>query len=556
MARFFGILNGGCPPLASVASGECTRLVDAPAGTLARQLIPGRLCLPVLDFCRMIRDLEALLLQIPNAESRAFMEEAVRCYSAGAYRAAVVMAVAAAFDGIRLRLNEIGQSGGAPKAVATAAAEVQKKFLNQEAFEAFAIEKAEQVAELLTPAEAKKLRLLLQTRHLCAHPSGHRGSPEEARDAIAAVVELVLSRPAQLGMTAIAHLEERLRSTLFFPNPTDTESIQRTVATELKAISQSLLNALSSRLVNTIIKEASASFDTDTALLENATLFLAAMPKVGVVERQSVWRYAGRLIENQYTADPALTIIAEDPGGLRLADAVVRERAIALIRRRLETEAGRMAAGALVSQAILSPEEISDIRTAAEAKLFVNPDRPADALDAVRQINDEQLFSRCVDWLIANCIDGQFQTENANIDLIQSLPSADADRFTPDQRVAYILNVATAAYGFYASFSAKGLVENGLASRSNFLDSLKATLDVEGAAVFARNSRWNKVVELCINSGRTDIALKIVSLLDPAGADTFSAYETLLFLSQNDETKDHPEVIEKWNAIMAHFAQD
>jgi hypothetical protein len=32
----------------------------------------------------MIRDLEVLLLQIPDAESRAFMEEAVRCYSAGA----------------------------------------------------------------------------------------------------------------------------------------------------------------------------------------------------------------------------------------------------------------------------------------------------------------------------------------------------------------------------------------------------------------------------------------------------------------------------------------
>src|SRR5262245_34472928 len=114
----------------------------------------------------MLRDLEEVLLSIPDPESRNFMREAVRCYHTGAYRAAVVMAVAAGMDDLRRKLNEQAASGGAPAPLRAGAQRIEAIFVDQQAYESTLIDVCEKDASIYSPAEANKLRLLLKTRHL------------------------------------------------------------------------------------------------------------------------------------------------------------------------------------------------------------------------------------------------------------------------------------------------------------------------------------------------------------------------------------------------------
>ena len=120
-----------------------------------------------------MRDLEELLHSIQRSSSKDFMKEAIRCYNAGAYRAAVVISVAAGMDDLRMKLNEFVNDGGASPNVVAMQKDIEKIYKDQKAYESILIENCEKKADMLTPAEARKLELMLKNRHLCAHPSGH-----------------------------------------------------------------------------------------------------------------------------------------------------------------------------------------------------------------------------------------------------------------------------------------------------------------------------------------------------------------------------------------------
>ena len=85
---------------------------------------------------------------------------------------------------------------------------------------------------------------LLKTRHLCAHPSGHRATAEEARDVITSVIDIVLARPALLGMVAVTALLDRLEGQLFFPN---TNGVAQTVRAEMGQLQPGLYRGRSIR---------------------------------------------------------------------------------------------------------------------------------------------------------------------------------------------------------------------------------------------------------------------------------------------------------------------
>ena len=146
----------------------------------------------------VIRDLEEQLLRIPRPEAREQMAEAVRCYHAGAHRAAIVMAFAAAMDDLRRKLVDLAGSGGASSDLKAAVGHIESTFALQRAFEEDAIATAQVHAQLISPDEAKALQSYLKLRHLCAHPSGYVATAEEARAVIARVTDSVLSRPATL----------------------------------------------------------------------------------------------------------------------------------------------------------------------------------------------------------------------------------------------------------------------------------------------------------------------------------------------------------------------
>jgi hypothetical protein len=235
----------------------------------------------------MLRDLEEILLRIGDPASLEFMREAVRCYHAGAYRAAVVMAVAAGMDDLRRKLNEQAASGGAPATAKEAASRIEASFNSQDAFERALIDACEKDAEIFAPAETEKLRLLLKTRHLCAHPSGHTSTAEEAREVITSIIDLILSRPALFGMIAVSELLVRLGGTMFFPKP---DQPTPTVSAEIEALQPSLYKALAVKVVDRILEAPSPKpLSKKSPVRENATLFLIGMLGVSPRTRKVVW---------------------------------------------------------------------------------------------------------------------------------------------------------------------------------------------------------------------------------------------------------------------------
>jgi hypothetical protein len=266
----------------------------------------------------MIRDLEAVLLTIADRGSREFMREAVLCHHGGAYRAAVVIAVAAGMDDLRKKLEHQAAAGGAPAGVTAAHQKVDGLFKKQEAFERTLIDACEQQANYFSPGEAKKMRLLLDLRHLCAHPSGHRGSAEEAREAICSITDLVLARTGQLGMAGVTHIMDRLDGPLFFPNP---DRVADTVRGELANLQPTLLRAVTTRLTDKLLKAAAAIAANPVNILlgghsnerVQARRFLLGMISLGGDARESVWAYAGKIIEASAATEDALELMAADP---------------------------------------------------------------------------------------------------------------------------------------------------------------------------------------------------------------------------------------------------
>ena len=488
----------------------------------------------------MIRDLEELLLTVLNDDSRAYVHEAVKCYNAGAYRAAVVLSVAAGMDGLRQNLEKVATSGSASDPIKKAYKTISDKFVAQNAYEDELINVCRTHASIITSSEADKLLLLLKTRHLCAHPSGHKGTPEEARDAIASVIELILSRPALMGINGVLLLIDRLAGPMFFPNITDDNKVRATVETELLYISPDSFDALASNIVLKILDVAAkvtnrTATTNATRSMNNFTMFLAHLTKLNSKTRQIVWKCLGRLIENPATTWDALFVLAYDPEGIGLADRLLRDRAIALIRRNISNKYAGRAACSMREKSLLNTDEMDEI-TQSAIKAFVTKDVPSGLIvEQVVEFAWPELDAPFFDRVIHLCGRMNFDIANSAIELMQKLTEQQASRMSQAQQISYILTIAENASRSNSANKADTITEKGLGVRSVFIEALKTTLQQDKSALPDISTDWEHVARICVASSRLDLLPLLISVFDPPNNKSYEGLKMLRFLAGNKD---------------------
>jgi hypothetical protein len=209
-----------------------------------------------------LTDIEALVGHCHSEQSKSYISEAIQCYQAGAYRAAIVSAwIAVVFDLID-KIRELAVSGDSSAKSLEANYETYifqieqnnpqgiKKALE---FEREILETCRDNLQLFDPQQFVDLIRLREDRHRCAHPSFQRtGVPyhppaEQARLHIRNAVIHVLSAAPVQGKAALAQLKALVSSSYF---PTDLQNaISHLRSSSLKNGTAALINGFIDLLV-------------------------------------------------------------------------------------------------------------------------------------------------------------------------------------------------------------------------------------------------------------------------------------------------------------------
>lgn len=204
----------------------------------------------------MILSFEELIVRLVDDDAKAHIREAVRCYEAGAYRAAIVSAyVAVCFDLIA-KLRLLG-AGGDKKAISLAAKldrlQEQQRTGHPQAignllkFERNLLEDFRDKFDFFGHQEFEELSRLRADRNRCAHPTfSHDALPyapaaELARLHIRSALSYVLSQPARQGKAALASLRAVVVSPFFPKTLNDAVALLR--GTEIEKARDSLIRA-------------------------------------------------------------------------------------------------------------------------------------------------------------------------------------------------------------------------------------------------------------------------------------------------------------------------
>lgn len=180
-----------------------------------------------------LADIEALTLRCRSDQSKEYVAEAIRCYRASAYRAAIVSTwIAVVFDLID-KIRELAVSGDAAAKALEAKYETYIAQIEQNnsagiksalEFEREILETCRDQLQFFDPQQFIDLTRLREDRHRCAHPSFQKvgipyyPSAEQARLHIRNAVVHVLAQPPVQGKAALAQLKALVGSAYF---PTD-----------------------------------------------------------------------------------------------------------------------------------------------------------------------------------------------------------------------------------------------------------------------------------------------------------------------------------------------
>ena len=224
-----------------------------------------------------LTDLDAILLTVRNPSSRSYIDEAVRAYRAGSYKASIVAVwVAVTFD-IIAKIRELAESDDAEAARFVATFD-QNVAVNNIAklleIEGKLLDDAEHRFAFLDSISRRHFDRLKEDRNLCAHPAFTADGilfmpePEQVRLYIAEAVRNLLSQRPVQGKTIIKLFDVDLRGTAF---PTEPERIPRFVEHRYLANTRrNVLGAFAQVLAKALLRAAPAGWERRLHLLPYA----------------------------------------------------------------------------------------------------------------------------------------------------------------------------------------------------------------------------------------------------------------------------------------------
>ena len=378
-----------------------------------------------------LADIEALVLQCRSEQSRGYLAEAVLCYRAGAYRAAIVTTwIAVVFDLVdKIRELALSGDGNAVKLeqqYETYLQEIENKsaqgIKNALQFERDILTTCKQQLQLFDQQQLLDLERLREDRHRCAHPSfqkvgePYRPSAEQARLHFRNAVLHVLSQAPLQGRSAIAALRVLISSS-YFP-------IESSLAiTQLKS---SPLARPSEALIRGFIDDVLFGFfDKDHILYHNRRVIAAINASIEMhrtVSEQRLSKQLPKVIRDQTDSEFifAVGLTSRISGSWGLLDLPAKEKIIELIRRGKGSEVIKLLA-ALSGMEALAPEVKARV-----AQLTAKELGDAIGLHRLRDFAKEralQLLSEAHSWAAANEI-----IDRAILPLFESIDRADIEQ--------------------------------------------------------------------------------------------------------------------------------
>lgn len=214
----------------------------------------------------MLRDMEELLNKVYDEEIKDCLNEALKCYMGGSYRACVIMSVIAGIYDLHKKVKALAASNPDFKKLDD---EVEEKKQKLEVYEKYLIEQcATEKIDMLNNNELKELQRCLDTRNDCAHPSNFICSPEKARDIYSSIIDILASKPVLLGCRHMKNIIDEMEERTFFP-VNDTLRMKLIIKDKLSRFQKKAIEPLFKLIVKTI-KNTNSSIQKS-----NATKFLA-----------------------------------------------------------------------------------------------------------------------------------------------------------------------------------------------------------------------------------------------------------------------------------------
>ncbi|MBB4099620.1 hypothetical protein [Sphingomonas kyeonggiensis] len=218
----------------------------------------------------MIRSLDEICLRVISGVSQKLIREAIRCYEASAYRAAIISAWIAVSSDLIEKLRELAGGGDArAKELEASLDNFQERLQNNDGaslkglleFERNLIDFFKQDFQFFGSNEYIEISRLREDRHRCAHPSYdftdniYQPSAEAARLHVVNAIELVLSRSPTSGKPALERLIS-LVSSRHFPERFE-DVVIRLKASEFGQARESLIKAFVDTMIYQSVEEGS-----------------------------------------------------------------------------------------------------------------------------------------------------------------------------------------------------------------------------------------------------------------------------------------------------------
>ncbi|MFM2310935.1 MAG: hypothetical protein RLZZ04_211 [Cyanobacteriota bacterium] len=205
-------------------------------------------------------DLDELVLRCQDKTTKEYIQEAVSCYRAGAFRSCIVSTWnAVVFDFIH-KLGQLELTGDRQAKVELETFEKDrsaKKFKEMWEFESKIPQLAQEKYEFISPIERQDLERLHEDRSLCAHPSMHsmgepfHPTPELARCHLRNAITHLLQHPPVQGKAALNHIWDTIKSEYF---PEDVEqAIQSFKTSYLARARKSLIKDIVTGLTKSLL---------------------------------------------------------------------------------------------------------------------------------------------------------------------------------------------------------------------------------------------------------------------------------------------------------------
>ena len=159
-------------------------------------------------------DMEELLESVNDEQIKYFMKEAYLCYMASAYKACIIMSFISVYEDLRRKVKELSSINTEARGITS---EIESRVKNNQVFESY-LEEQLISNNILSANDGRNLKIIRDRRNLCAHPTSHKASAEEARYIYSLTIKNFLSKPVLKTIDRVNFIIDDLKNDNYFPS--------------------------------------------------------------------------------------------------------------------------------------------------------------------------------------------------------------------------------------------------------------------------------------------------------------------------------------------------